>query len=749
MEFRPQSPIVLDAITLRGIGSYLHGARLDIKPLTILCGENGSGKSTWLKALNILERSLESNRFPFGFDISDWNPQDLQITNAVDHLVNVSNPTIIHDNTKALAEFGSPGTIGLELHVTRDLKLPAQEDDDDQSNDRRFRRFLYGGICDADARIRLRVAHPTHHDDAITTPNLRHVIELQLDNRHMIRLDGERDPFQKFESGFTRPRRSKPLLLSCSTSLFSQDNADCSDVVSIATIRDLIRPTIEPLRRDIDEQTIATLLQLVQERMQELLRMALSGYFYIGAVRKPHLSVHVHDDPAPEYSNIVSRRHVGASGENAWVLERSFVSSRMRSTINPHFTVEDLEPFDHIRRAIIECDSDRDRKLARVLDRLPDDLQTRLDEVSASADLVSNQLNPGELAEALNSLLYDCDLYESDTWGEVVDIKNEHGEFRGSELIFSDASIEELGNRLSRAGVVGISEKPSDPNALFNFDVEPLSITELRFLNYLLILDAFVDACGMAPSRSQCDFDEYLCYWLNRLVQARVNRSYYAEGSSRHQPWTIANRWMGKRLQQPTPYLANVSRRASTVTRDSNSVACVVHPCFGDGQLSAVQPPRQLSAGFHQVFPIIVQLGLMQAGELLGIENPEVHLHPSLQLRITEALLEHAKSGRHVIVETHSDLVLRRVIRAILEEDVIQSKVAIYFAELSQAYATQHCDFDIQFSSSVLKPIQIDEKGRIANWPPGFLDDDIRESQRLIDIMYGKQMGPEGDDDAP
>ena len=45
------APLRLTAMTLRGLGPYLHGARLEIKPLTILCGENGSGKSTWIGAV--------------------------------------------------------------------------------------------------------------------------------------------------------------------------------------------------------------------------------------------------------------------------------------------------------------------------------------------------------------------------------------------------------------------------------------------------------------------------------------------------------------------------------------------------------------------------------------------------------------------------------------------------------------------------------------------------------------------------
>ena len=48
---------------------------------------------------------------------------------------------------------------------------------------------------------------------------------------------------------------------------------------------------------------------------------------------------------------------------------------------------------------------------------------------------------------------------------------------------------------------------------------------------------------------------------------------------------------------------------------------------------------------------MIVQMGLMRKGELIGIENPEVHLHPSLQLQVAEMLIAHAKGpGRRISV---------------------------------------------------------------------------------------------------
>ena len=60
----PIAPLRLQTMSLRGIGSYLDGAQIEFAPLTILCGENGSGKSTWLRVLDVLANSMDDPEFP-------------------------------------------------------------------------------------------------------------------------------------------------------------------------------------------------------------------------------------------------------------------------------------------------------------------------------------------------------------------------------------------------------------------------------------------------------------------------------------------------------------------------------------------------------------------------------------------------------------------------------------------------------------------------------------------------------------
>lgn len=85
--------------------------------------------------------------------------------------------------------------------------------------------------------------------------------------------------------------------------------------------------------------------------------------------------------------------------------------------------------------------------------------------------------------------------------------------------------------------------------------------------------------------------------------------------------------------------------------------------------------------GISQVLPIIVSGVLKSRGETLLLEQPEIHLHPTSQMAIADYLISMAINEKNVIVETHSDHVINRVVRRMMEDNYVYQKTKIYFVD--------------------------------------------------------------------
>ena len=120
--------------------------------------------------------------------------------------------------------------------------------------------------------------------------------------------------------------------------------------------------------------------------------------------------------------------------------------------------------------------------------------------------------------------------------------------------------------------------------------------------------------------------------------------------------------------------------------------------------------PIHTGFGLTQVLPIVVAALSEASGDVLLIENPEVHLHPAGQALMGEFLADVARAGIQVIVETHSDHVLNGIRRAVRKERLAPEQVAIhFFRPRSEAGAQAHSP-------------AIDAEGNIDVWPEGFFD---------------------------
>ncbi|MCK6516680.1 DUF3696 domain-containing protein [Myxococcota bacterium] len=121
--------------------------------------------------------------------------------------------------------------------------------------------------------------------------------------------------------------------------------------------------------------------------------------------------------------------------------------------------------------------------------------------------------------------------------------------------------------------------------------------------------------------------------------------------------------------------------------------------------------PQNVGFGLSNVLPILVAALNASPGDLLLIENPEVHLHPAGQAKIGRLLARvAAATGAQVILETHSDHVLNGVRRAVRERETRPDQVGLLFFRPPQEGLDQ-----------VVSP-QLDVEGNIDHWPEGFFD---------------------------
>lgn len=130
--------------------------------------------------------------------------------------------------------------------------------------------------------------------------------------------------------------------------------------------------------------------------------------------------------------------------------------------------------------------------------------------------------------------------------------------------------------------------------------------------------------------------------------------------------------------------------------------------------------------GVSQILPIIVLLFYSPPGSVVILEQPEIHLHPSVQAGLADVLIDAVARGRiQIIVESHSEHLLQRLQRRIAEQAASSDDVRLYF-----------CDF--RDAESTISPLEVDVFGNIANWPRGFFGDPLGEMSAMSQAVTAR-----------
>ncbi|MDE6523064.1 MAG: AAA family ATPase [Muribaculaceae bacterium] len=115
--------------------------------------------------------------------------------------------------------------------------------------------------------------------------------------------------------------------------------------------------------------------------------------------------------------------------------------------------------------------------------------------------------------------------------------------------------------------------------------------------------------------------------------------------------------------------------------------------------------------GLSQILPIVTQGSISKAGDLMIVEDPEVHMHPSIQASMADFFIYLCKEKQvNVMVETHSDHFITRLRRRIAEKVISPAMVNLVFVEHEEG-------------CSEYQTISMSDTGRIeGGMPKGFMD---------------------------
>ena len=137
--------------------------------------------------------------------------------------------------------------------------------------------------------------------------------------------------------------------------------------------------------------------------------------------------------------------------------------------------------------------------------------------------------------------------------------------------------------------------------------------------------------------------------------------------------------------------------------------------------------------GVSQVLPVVVLLAYVPEGSTVLLEQPEIHLHPSVQSGLADYILWAArKRSVQVIVESHSEHLLRRLQRRVAEESASAQEVKLYFTSMDG-------------SEAKLRDLELNQWGEIQNWPDNFFGDEMGELSAIaINSLRRKSGGNDG-----
>ncbi|TKD15615.1 DUF2813 domain-containing protein [Rhodobacter capsulatus] len=141
--------------------------------------------------------------------------------------------------------------------------------------------------------------------------------------------------------------------------------------------------------------------------------------------------------------------------------------------------------------------------------------------------------------------------------------------------------------------------------------------------------------------------------------------------------------------------------------------------------------PSDVGVGISQMVPVVVAC-LMDPDGLIAIEQPELHIHPAIQVGLGDLFIEATQGPqpavgpeRSLLIETHSEHIMLRLLRRVREQtenEIPPGVLGLTADDLSVVYVENSAD-GVRF-----RPLRVSPDGDFADrWPNGFFAERAEE----------------------
>jgi predicted ATPase len=200
---------------------------------------------------------------------------------------------------------------------------------------------------------------------------------------------------------------------------------------------------------------------------------------------------------------------------------------------------------------------------------------------------------------------------------------------------------------------------------------------------------------------------------------------------------SIITNWQAKKnkeklsaLSKDLEYLGltwKVTAKQIDDTRVRLRVGRLMHPVRGGAR--DLVDISDVGFGLSQSLPVAVALHAAEPGQLVYLEQPEIHLHPKAQYRLATLLANAVGRDVRVVVETHSAVLLLGIQTAVAERKLAPSKVKLNWFERNEKGETK------------MTPAELDESGAFGDWPEDFAEVEIEGERKYLDAAELRQAG--------